>query len=128
MDKNLLLQAIDKLDRETEQQNGKTNEGAIRQLETMMRAVCENSEAACRAVLAEDKTLEGAYKAMYEAAKERRGGSSCVCIGPEEASRIVLDYYGIDGEAGMDSEEPKSQTSADMPEAAPEVVDLFDLL
>lgn len=123
-----MMQAIDKLDREAEQQNGKTNEGAIRQLETMMRAVCENSEAACQAVLAEDKTLEGAYKTMYEAAKERRGGYSCVCIWPEEASRIVLGYYGIDGDAGMDSEEPKSQTSADMPEAAPEVVDLFDLL
>lgn len=46
-------------------------------------------------ILQEKKTLEGAYKALEDAARKNRGGSTCVCIDPDEAWKIVRDYFGM---------------------------------
>lgn len=109
---------IDKLDAEAE----KERRPEIRAIETMLREVCKNSEAACDGVLADGKTMSGALVAMREAAAKRKGSESCVCIPPDEAERIIFKYYGI-SEASAVPEAPKSQTSVNT-----ETVSLFDLL
>lgn len=45
-------------------------------------------------VLAEGKTLEGAYKAMQAKAKEKRTGG-VACMEDTEAVQIVAGYYGM---------------------------------
>lgn len=48
-------------------------------------------------IMDKGKTLKGAYQAIESAAKKNRGGRSAVCIGPREAAKIVLEYYGYIG-------------------------------
>jgi hypothetical protein len=45
-------------------------------------------------VLAEGKTLEGAYKVMETEARKKRG-SGAVCMEDTETAQIVAGYYGI---------------------------------
>ena len=46
-------------------------------------------------LMAEGKSLQGAFSAIRTEATKRRGGSNCVCIPPNEAQKIIEDYYGI---------------------------------
>ena len=118
----LFQMVIDKLDKEVE----KNNKPSMRAIEEMLRSVCRDNPSACEKVLDKDKTLYGAYEAMYEAAKKRKGSSNCVCIAPDEAKRIIFEYFGIADEEPTKPETSKSQTSANISE--PAVVDLFDLI
>ena len=112
---------IDKLDTEAE----KADKPEIRAIEGMLRAVCEGNEAACDCVLAAGKTMAGALEAMRNVAQSRKGKSSCVCIAPDEAERIILEYYGISGdcERATPTEPAKSQTVGNT-----DAVSLFDLI
>ena len=102
------------------------------------------AEDVAAAVLNTDKSLVGAFgKIRDAAAKARKNGAACVCIGPAEASRIVCEYYGIPevsaGELGRRSgrqvpaaEEPEKnanpQTSADLNAELAASLDLDALL
>ncbi len=112
---------IDKLDAETE----KKNRPEIRAIEAMLRSVCQNNEAVCECVLAEGKTMDGALSAMRDVASKRKGKCNCVCIAPDEAERIIFEYYGISGEktASEPTETAESQTVGDS-----DTVSLFDLI
>lgn len=48
------------------------------------------------AIMDKGKTLKGAYQAIESAAKKKGGRS--VCIGPREAAKIVMEYYGFNAE------------------------------
>lgn len=54
-----------------------------------------------RAEAVAGKSLKGAFAAMRAAAEKRRGQdrSTCVCVGPEEATAIIAAYYGFKVEA-----------------------------
>lgn len=70
------------------------------------------------AIMAKGKTLKGAYEAMESAAKKK--GGSRVCIGPREAAKIVMEYYGFNAAI------PQTPAPAPTPTPAP-VKDEFDL-
>ena len=112
----LYQKVIDKLDKEAE----KEKNPAIRAIEGLLREACKNNVAACERVLAEGKTMKGAYDAMYEVAKGRKSGN-CAVIAPDEAEKIIFKYYGIGSE---DVKESKSQTIQD----TATVTSLFDLI
>lgn len=112
--------------------------------ERLMAEEETGAEDVAAAVLNTDKSLAGAFGKIREAAaKARKGGAACVCIGPAEASRIVCGYYGIPevsaGELGRRSggrvsaaEEPEKnanpQTSADLTAELAASLDLDALL
>lgn len=112
---------IDKLDAESE----KENKPEIRAIEGLLREVCNGNDAACDCVLAEGKTMVGALTAMRDVASKRKNGSNCVCIAPDEAEKIILEYYGINGDAerAVPPEPAKSQTVGNA-----DTVSLFDLI
>lgn len=53
------------------------------------------SDKAAELILAEDKTIAKAYSFMKEKASQKRSGASCVCIPPEEAAEVILEYFGM---------------------------------
>lgn len=53
------------------------------------------SDKAAELILAEDKTIAKAYSFMKEKASQKRSGASCVCITPEEAAEVILEYFGM---------------------------------
>ena len=53
-----------------------------------------NAEASL--ILAEDKTLKGAYDKVWAEARKRKKGN-CAYIPPEEVFEIVDEYYGLGG-------------------------------
>ena len=55
----------------------------------------EVSDKAAELILAEDKTIAKAYNFMKEKASQKRSGASCVCIPPEEAAEVILEYFGM---------------------------------
>lgn len=122
---------IDKLDAEAE----KENKPEMRAIEGLLREVCSGNDAACDCVLADGKTMVGALSAMRDVASKRKGGSSCVCIAPDEAEKIIFKYYGTKGDVGSsrtptpaeanedNAEPPKSQTVGNSG-----TVSLFDLI
>lgn len=55
----------------------------------------EVSDKAAELILAEDKTIAKAYSFMREKASQKRSGASCVCIPPEEAAEVILEYFGM---------------------------------
>lgn len=55
----------------------------------------EVSDKAAELILAEDKTIAKAYSFMKEKARQKRSGASCVCIPPEEAAEVILEYFGM---------------------------------
>lgn len=55
----------------------------------------EVSDKAAELILAEDKTIAKAYSFMKEKASQKRSGASCVCIPPEEAAEVILEYFGM---------------------------------
>ena len=113
---------IDKLDAEAE----KENKPEIRAIEGMFRSVCQNNEAACDCVLAEGKTMSGALSAMRDVASKKKGNGNCVGIAPDEAERIIFEYFGIkvgEREAPEPVDAAKSQTVGNG-----DTVSLFDLI
>lgn len=55
----------------------------------------EVSDKAAELILAKDKTIAKAYSFMREKASQKRSGASCVCIPPEEAAEVILEYFGM---------------------------------
>ena len=51
-----------------------------------------NAEASL--IMAEDKTLKGAYDKVWAEARKRKKGN-CACIPPEEVFEIVDEYYNL---------------------------------
>lgn len=51
-------------------------------------------------ILQKDKTLEGAFKAIYDYASKNRGGKNYAFVPPEKGFGIACQYFGIepDGE------------------------------
>lgn len=87
---------------------------------------------AAAAILAKGKTLAGAYKALEDFARKNRGDQSCVYIGPERAAKILMDYYGIGGDApspvpDMARNTPEAGKMPAVELAAPDETDAFDL-
>lgn len=72
-----------------------------------------NAEAAL--ILAEDKTLKGAYDKVWAEARKRKKGN-CAYIPPEEVYEIIDEYYGL-----------HSSRKADHRGEAAEKVDVLDL-
>lgn len=87
----------------------KSDNPAIRHIEEHLTALCTNETVAGK-ILAESKTLKGAYNAMKEEARRLAGGSGEICISDEEGFRIVDEYFGISAAA------------------APAKIDIMDLL
>jgi hypothetical protein len=57
------------------------------------------------AILAEGKTLEGAYKAMEDYARElHKKGGNCVYLGPDKSMQVLAKYYGV--KAGKNAPSP----------------------
>ena len=84
------MEAMDKIRDEM----AKTKAGAVRTLGEWMTAWLEAHPEGGEKVLAEGKTLEGAYKAM-EAEARKKQGSGAVCMEDTEAVQIVAGYYEI---------------------------------
>lgn len=72
----------------------KSNNPAIRHIEEHLTAICTNEEVAEK-ILAEGKTLQGAYNAMKNEARRMSGGSGEICISDEDGFRIADEYFGI---------------------------------
>lgn len=77
----------------------KSNNPAIRHIEEHLTALCTNEGIAGK-ILAEGKTLKGAYNAMKEEARRMAGGSGEICISDEDGFRIVDEYFGISADKG----------------------------
>ncbi len=57
--------------------------------------ICEASPAAGEALVRTDKTLADCYKAMADIARKKKRTGNCVVIGPEEAARVIAEYFGL---------------------------------
>ena len=66
----------------------------IQAIEEKLSELCTTDEVADK-LMADGKSLQGAFSAIRTEATKRRGGSNCVCIPPNEAQKIIEDYYGI---------------------------------
>ena len=53
------------------------------------------SDKAAELILTNGKTVADAYSFMREKASQKRSGASCVCIPPEEAAEVILEYFGM---------------------------------
>ncbi len=53
------------------------------------------SDKAAELILTNGKTVAKAYSFMREKASQKRSGASCVCIPPEEAAEVILEYFGM---------------------------------
>lgn len=89
----------------------KSNNPAIRNIEEHLTKICTN-EVVAEKILADGKTLKGAYNAMKEEARRMAGGTGEICISDEDGFRIVDEYFDIGGSAS----------------AAPAKIDIMDLL
>lgn len=59
-----------------------------------------------RAGNVEGKTLQAAFGKIESAARARKKGTGAVCVGPDEATRIVAGYYGFEIEGTAVSAAP----------------------
>lgn len=82
------MEAMDKIRDEM----AKTKVDAVQTLGEWMTAWLEAHPEGGEKVLAEGKTLEGAYKAMEAEARKKRAGGA-VCMEETEAAQIVAGYY-----------------------------------
>lgn len=53
------------------------------------------SDKAAELILTNGKTVAEAYSFMREKASQKRSGANCVCIPPEEAAEVILEYFGM---------------------------------
>lgn len=84
------MEAMDKIRDEM----AKAKVGAVHTLGEWMTAWLEAHPEGRDRVLAEGKTLEGAYKAMETEARKKQG-IGAVCMEDREAVQIVAGYYEI---------------------------------
>lgn len=88
----LYTEVCDKLDKES----GK--DLRLTQMAGLLRVRAQENISVCGAILAEDKTLAGAFKAIEDAARkryEKDRGQVCVCVTTDEAEEIIAAYYGF---------------------------------
>lgn len=96
---------IDKaIARITEESNQKGKEYLL-PFEEYLTSICTNEKVAAK-ILAEGKTLQGAFDEMKKAAKKRKTGNFAY-IPPEEGFAIIRNYYGIT-EADMNAKQERS--------------------
>ena len=70
-------------------------------------------------IMDKTKTLKGAFQAIEAAARKK--GTGKVCVGPREAARIVMEYYGFSAEV------PRTPASAPEPLKPAPAKNDFDL-
>ena len=63
-------------------------------IEEMLTGLC-TTDAVAEKLLAEGKSPQGAYDALFKEAKDNRNGKNVVCISPQKAQQIIEKYYGI---------------------------------
>lgn len=75
---------------------------AIGEMMTQLMAGTRGDTRLAEAVLATDKTLKGAYKALETRARDQefKINASCACVPPDKALEIILEYYGAGANAG----------------------------
>ena len=100
--------AIDKI---RDEMAGKRIQSEIQALGEIMTALLQTHPAWAEQVLAEGKTLAGAYKAMEAFARSNHKGT-CYAMGPDTAQKVIFKYYGIE------AEEPVNMYGVFMPEPA----------
>ena len=78
-------------------------------IEEHLTSLC-TSDRAAQLLLAEDKTLKGAYDKVWAEAKKRKKGN-CAFIPPEEVYEMVDKYYGLDqvGRKPAKKQEPAAE-------------------
>ena len=68
--------------------------GPVAELQQMIMCWIAVDERAAGLILAENKTVAGAYKAMEDVARKVKSGNHAV-IDPPKAMAIVMEYYGM---------------------------------
>lgn len=111
MENERVAKVVDKLDDEVK------GRAELEAIADMVKSAVRKNDGLCDALLDPKKTLEGAYKAMYEEARKKKSGGS-YCMTPQEALSIVGKYYGID----LEEKKP------DVCENKSDAVSLFDLI
>ena len=84
-----LEKALAKLEGENLKQG--TPENEVRE---MVRLWCQVDEKAPALVLVEGKDCMGAYKAMYEYARNHQNTKNGAYVGPDRAMAIIMEYFG----------------------------------
>ena len=88
----LYTEVCEKLDKES----GKDLK--LTQMAGLLRARAQESIDVCAAILAADKTLAGAFKAIEDAARKRYEKDSkqfCIFVTSDDAEEIIAAYYGF---------------------------------
>ena len=69
-------------------------------------------------ILQKEKTLEGAFNAIYDFAKKNRGGKNYAFVPPKQGLEIACQYFGLkfDGEANPYFAEAKQESAPAKPE------------
>ncbi|WP_371380416.1 hypothetical protein [Sporomusa aerivorans] len=93
---DIMEQAIQKLDAELA--TAADDRGYLFAINQIVRALLLEDDSYVEKVLEEKHTLERAYKVMRHLAQKNRGGTTCVCIAPDEAQDIIGRFYGFWGE------------------------------
>jgi hypothetical protein len=81
------VQAMQKIEKEE-------CKGPVAELQQMIMCWIAVDERAAGLILAENKTVAGAYKAMEDVARKVKRGNHAV-IDPPKAMAIVMEYYGM---------------------------------
>ena len=81
-------QAIQKIEKEQ-------CKGPVAELQQMIMCWVAVDDKAAGLILAENKSVEGAYKAMEDVASSEKKGNKAV-IDPPKAMAIVMEYFGVD--------------------------------
>lgn len=77
-------------------------------------------------ILAEGKTLKGAFEAIHTYASKHRTGNYAY-VPPDTAYKLVAKYYGITPQAAEENQEPHAHAEA-RPATKTDGLDLDDLL
>lgn len=110
----LQLQLREKLERES----GK--DVRLKQLAELLLRLAGEDIGVCTAVLAEERTLSGAFAELEAAARKRYEHDRkqrCVCVTAAEAEKLVAAYYGF----------TKAEATHTPPQERRRVISLFDM-
>lgn len=120
MDKQIrFAEAIAEVDRAVEKvrdEMAASKDPAVQAVGEIMTMYLKAHPDAAGAVLADGKSLQGAYKHMEDYVRKNRGGSTVVCVEPRRAEELMLEHYGI---------KPPAEALAPVQTAAP--LDELDL-
>lgn len=95
---------------------------ALQAIGEMMTAHLDACPQDADKVLAEGKTLKGAYAAMESWARKNAKNGAC-CVVPKQAQKLVAEYYGV-----AQTQEPQAIADLPKPKAATDEFDLDALL